>query len=687
MGRRLSGDLDPRSSSNLKVFKPSANRTLSGRMAATDGGPVAWATRLKHYSNPSWLNPNQGSSVQKPISKKSVSILAVGSLFLTACSQPIGVKPVEPVDSYVMATRTPLSGSEPSQDAKAVLHRYNLLEAYDNDPKAVLAQLHGMALKDDRRDHLFALAELNYHYAMSLPLEKGPPVFGQRAQEAYLQAAVYAYLFLLGPGKEAPPSAFDNRFREACEIYNRSLDLAFRAGADEALSFGPEQRSLIFGKARVEINDEGMSFKPQSFEAFYPSDAYEVFGLTSRNRTPGLGVPVIGVARKSVNAPEGSALPITAFLRVEGDLASLGTPRGKMQLELFSSSDEREVVVNGVRVPLQTDNTAPLAYRLNDKELWSAGLKRFIFGEDVEQHVLLIQPYQKGRIPVVFVHGTGSSPVWWTEMVNTLRNDPVIRKHFQFWFYEYTSNLPVPKSAADLRDSLNDMVHQLDPQKIDPALQQMVVIGHSQGGMLTHMTAIDPKDQLWRAISDKPIDEIHGDSAMIDGFRHALFFEPLPFVKRLVFISTPHRGSFLTKGWVRTLARSALSLPVSLIQSGNEKFQELASQLKLGPDLASRMPTAVDGMSEDSPIMKVVAGMPLAQGVKAHSIIAVLPGTDIKTGNDGVVEYSSAHLDGVESEYVVRTGHSAQGHPLTIEEVRRILLSHCDQQPAICRND
>jgi hypothetical protein len=80
--------------------------------------------------------------------------------------------------------------------------------------------------------------------------------------------------------------------------------------------------------------------------------------------------------------------------------------------------------------------------------------------------------------------------------------------------------------------------------------------------------------------------------------------------------------------------------------------------------------------------MKTVARLPLAPGITGHSIIAVLPGQDIKTGNDGVVEYTSAHLEGVESEKVVRSGHSAQGHPETIEEVRRILLRHLDQQPA-----
>ena len=49
---------------------------------------------------------------------------------------------------------------------------------------------------------------------------------------------------------------------------------------------------------------------------------------------------------------------------------------------------------------------------------------------------------------------------------------------------------------------------------------------------------------------------------------------------------------------------------------------------------------------------------------------------EIKTGNDGVVEYRSAHIDGVESEFIVRTGHSCQGHPFTIEELRRILYEH-----------
>jgi len=33
-------------------------------------------------------------------------------------------------------------------------------------------------------------------------------------------------------------------------------------------------------------------------------------------------------------------------------------------------------------------------------------------------------------------------------------------------------------------------------------------------------------------------------------------------------------------------------------------------------------------------------------------------------------------VDYAESEFIVRSGHSTQGHPMTIEEVRRILLEN-----------
>ncbi|TSA04903.1 MAG: alpha/beta fold hydrolase [Methylococcus sp.] len=619
------------------------------------------------------------------LQKNGLHVALIAAAFgLTGCAPPIGVTKVSPDKAYELATRNPLSGDDNSDGALTVLQRFDLTDLYKKDPRAALHQLHLNALKDDRRDILFALAELNFSWAKTLPLtaerNSGLPAAG----DAYLQSAVYAYLYLLGEGKESLPSAYDNRFREACELYNRSLDQAFRSTVDDSLVFSDQTRVLPEFRLAIDVKTDDLHWKFEEFEHLVPADAFDVFGFTSHNRTAGLGTPILGVTRTSSKAPNGGVLPITAFLQINGNLNAVSQGKAKGTLDLISSYDDVDVVVNGRTVPLQTDSTTPLAYRLNDKALWNIGLKRFIFGEEIEKNILFIQAYQPGRIPVVLVHGTGGSPVWWAEMVNTLRADPLIRMKYQFWFYEYSSSRPVPASAADLRDTLTNMVHQLDPQHQDPAMQQMVVIGHSQGGLLTHMTAIDSGDALWKAISDKPFKEFTADPMIKEGFRRALFFNHLPFVKRVVFISTPHRGSFLTEDWVRKLTRQVVGSPMKFITNMSSKWREVSAQLNLPEDLKDEAPTAVDGMSVKSPVMSKVAGLPLAPGITGHSIIPVLPGMDIKSGNDGVVEYKSAHIEGVESEFVVRTHHGAQGNPIAIDEVRRILHKHCDGLPNLC---
>ena len=167
-----------------------------------------------------------------------------------------------------------------------------------------------------------------------------------------------------------------------------------------------------------------------------------------------MGMPLVGLTRKSPQSPSGGALPITAFLRVAGSFSEYQQGKSQAFLEFYSALDNLEVQVNNREVPLQTDITAPLAYRLNDATLWRLGEKRFITGGEIPMRVLLIQPYQPGRIPVVFVHGTASSPAWWAEMLNSLRADPQIRKNFQFWFYQYNSSNMVMLSAAELREAL-----------------------------------------------------------------------------------------------------------------------------------------------------------------------------------------------------------------------------------------
>jgi hypothetical protein len=93
--------------------------------------------------------------------------------------------------------------------------------------------------------------------------------------------------------------------------------------------------------------------------------------------------------------------------------------------------------------------------------------------------------------------------------------------------------------------------------------------------------------------------------------------------------------------------------------------------------MGAEVPRSTDNMSPESSFIKTFAPIPIAPGVIAHSIIAVANPEDPQAEwDDGVVPYKSAHIDGVASELVVHSGHSAQESPLGIEEVRRILLEN-----------
>ncbi|MCX5905504.1 MAG: hypothetical protein NTV89_19005, partial [Proteobacteria bacterium] len=52
------------------------------------------------------------------------------------------------------------------------------------------------------------------------------------------------------------------------------------------------------------------------------------------------------------------------------------------------------------------------------------------------------------------------------------------------------------------------MVAKYDPEGKDPALQKMVVIGHSQGGLLTKLLVVDSGNRFWNNASSVPFEQL-----------------------------------------------------------------------------------------------------------------------------------------------------------------------------------
>ena len=597
---------------------------------------------------------------------------------LSGCIAPIGVRKVPSDITYRETTANALGSNMLSNDSQIVLYRFDLLERFYKDPAAVIALLQEKASKDPRRDLRFALAEMSFFYGKTL--EKRGIFYPTWAEpyDYYLMSAIYSYYYLFGESEKELGDPYDRRFQIAVSLYNRALGKALATGKDGKLVFQDEIRQLPIGNLEISVKWKAQSWPLEDFEGFLPADDYSVYGFSIRVRSPGLGMPLIALHKKTPEYPGSPAIPLTAFLQVTGDVQDFNEKTVAASLEIYSGYKETTVVANGHKVPLETDTTTPLAYKLSDDYLWSQlGPRRFIFGGEERPKLIMVQPVSPGRIPVVFIHGTASNPLWWAEMFNTLYSDLVLQDRYQFWFFMYNSSIRVPTSAAALRDILTATVAKLDPEGKDPALHEMVLVGHSQGGLLEKMSVVDTGDKLWRGITKVSLNDLKAKPEFKKELQREFFIEPLPFVKRVVFMSTPHRGSFRASSWVRNILRRIVTLPGDILSTHPKEYFQVLEQGNIPPEMRHQVLTSVDFMSPANPTLKALSEIPVAPGIKAHSIIAVLPEySDYTKGNDGVVQYSSAHIEGVESEFIVRDQHSCQGNPLVIEEVRRILLEH-----------
>ena len=164
--------------------------------------------------------------------------------------------------------------------------------------------------------------------------------------------------------------------------------------------------------------------------------------------------------------------------------------------------------------------------------------------------------------------------------------------------------------------------------------------------------------------------------------QRSAFFTPEPFVARVIFVCTPHRGSYLAGMTLGRFAGSLVSLPSEL--TGRMLEVVTLNEGAIALRSFDKLPTSIDNMSPSSEFIQVLASLPIASGIAANSIIAVDDEDALDVTSDGVVRYTSAHHEGVESEKIIRAGHSAQGDPAAIEEIRRILLVHLEQSaPAL----
>ena len=591
-------------------------------------------------------------------------------------------------------------GPQPSPRTVQLLRIHNLSYEPKSDPRPTIAKLQAFNNQTPVAERVYAMGELAY-----LGGKTAEKYDKKIAADLYGASVLYAYQYLFDSRYAATRNPYDPQYRGACDLYNGALESGLRLIVKDKQLKPDTTRTIDTAAGTWDIDCKlvGLRWKKEDFDKIEFCSDYNVIGLKNQYQTHGLGVPLIAVRppikpdEKIGNDerkyyPPDLSFPVTAFLRPlnpEEIDPGKNTARAQGVLELYDPLSTSDTMVGYHRVPLESDLTTPLAFFLSKPNYDALATQGLLHPETLLpkpgqpkaiKGLYMVQPYEPGKIPVVLVHGLWSSPMTWMEMFNDLRSLPEIRNNYQFWFYLYPTGQPFWISAAELRHDLAEVRRTLDPNRLEPALDQMVLVGHSMGGLISELQTLQSGDDYWKLVCKEPLDQLKADPKTLEKLRRTFYFEPNPSIRRVVTIGPPHRGSTFSNQYTQWLLDKVIHLPLKLIDMQQIVVENPGAFAK---DSLIDVDTSIDSLSPKSPILAVMLASPRLPSVKYHNIVGdtAMPWYakpfEQEGEGDGVVPISSAHVDYAVSEITVPAAHTTiHAHPAAVLEVRRILLEH-----------
>ncbi len=381
-----------------------------------------------------------------------------------------------------------------SARAREVLSRHGLLRAALVGPASAALRLEAAlaSCPEGEPGAMLALAELWYRAALREPHHD--PASAVPALRASAAAAALAL---------ANPDA--GCCDRAVLLHNDAVARLVRISQDERVC-GGRNWSLALAGLGVVVKAGDPFVEPTRFTALVVAGDVRVCGVRHRFGNCGLGVPVVGTRCVDRQQPiETDEQFFPSRLRIAATV--LAAPGGGLAggayrlspLSLFFHDPFRvdSTLAGGRALPLAADRTTQLALQASQDRLPVQAIRGVIateFGPEIEPGLFMLRPYAPDKIPLVFVHGLAATPVAFLQAINEFQNDPALSTRYQFWVFIYPTGRPIVDSALRLREELGRAQATYGG---DPAFHRMVIVGHSMGGILTHMVVSDSGRQVW----------------------------------------------------------------------------------------------------------------------------------------------------------------------------------------------
>lgn len=518
---------------------------------------------------------------------------------------------------------------------------------------------------------------------------------GDEMLSAWLEAARYAYAYLLYEERGPEERAFEDRQTQARDWYNHAVQKVVQALFDRYAELKPLAYGDVIHVAgwsiTLEATRQYSEHAADSLKELIPAASLAFSGLRSVYRRDGLGAELVAVlpetetqtapdATMQTKAQPWSEMPspvMTVLLHFSGeDLESvLRTKHAK--ISAHDPYVDHAVSMHGHRVPLAANFTVGYGLWLARSGFANQSLRN-LFGRDRgirQPHVYLLQPYTPNKRVIVMLHGLASSPEAWVNLANEILGDEQLREEFQIWLVYYPTNLPIALNHVTIRDALQKTQDHFDPQRQAQASDGVVLVGHSMGGILSRLLVSTADEQFVRAvIPDDEVEDPESLAKLRQRFSSLLRFDPYPGVERAIFIATPHRGSPVATQRLGRWVAQMIRLPISVMQRFSDMLEDVNAEDENGSRRQWRIPNSIENLDAKEPFLRAAAELPIAPHVRYHSIVARQSEEGaLLDSDDGLVPYDSAHLRDAESEKVIVSGHSVQQTAPAIIEIRRIL--------------
>ena len=554
------------------------------------------------------------------------------------------------------------------------------------------------ALGDEQR--LSVLAELWLQEALRLDRSAQTDAQTDAMLDAYLESARHAYAYLFMTERTVGQRALDDRQTQVRDYYNFSVQKALTGlfaryqGNPPQASEGQGNFVLQSGRWQIQgtVGDVRLAGGRDLPEALIPAASLSFKGLRNQYRRDGLGAELVAmtdrrVVRKDSGVQAWSETPfpaVTAVASFPGATLDEVLSTQKVHVVGYDPFRQDSITLAGREIPLAASFTSGYGLWLARSGFATQSLLTLVGkGEVLEKpHVYLMQPYDPNRRIIIMLHGLASSPEAWINVANEVLGDEALRQNYQIWQVYYPTNAPLAFNNKAIRTALERTLEHFDPGGTAQASRDLVLVGHSMGGVLSRLMLSSSGDRLWDALLAKYPLEGRKLERVQKELGPYVKFEPLPDVRRAIFVAAPHRGTPFAENRISRWAAGLVKLPVSVLGRISDVAQLLIVPGSANAEVLTRPLNSIDNLSSNDPFVRLSADLPLSPNVRYHSIIGSYKSTPellLNATSDGVVPYVSSHLAGAESELVIPSGHSVQETPEAIMEIRRILHVHLEQ--------